>query len=248
MRLLLAMVFVIGCDADFPIGAGAGLTPVTIGELVASTPGPDDPDGQAVLIHSAVIVAQDTFDEVGNGRVGTIFLVDAGNEPGHGFQAFAPQVNLSEVETLDPGNLVDVTGTFVRFLGPRCDTMPNQCFTGGRTLPQLGMGAVVELVGFWQAPVALEVSLDAYRRNAALYVGSLITLTDLEANEDYQPASGGTRLAPFSTVQGVNVAADLYRIPGVAQGVRIRRLTGIASFFYSDFVMPRSAADVELAP
>lgn len=241
---LVPVSLVCGCRGEVPGEEGPGTDgmAVTIGELVAGEP--EDRDGETVVLRDVVVVAHDTFDESGAGRVGTVHLVDPGNEPGHGLQTFAPVLDLPVGDSLSPGDLVDVEGTFVRFLGPGCP--PNNCFMG-RELPQLSIGARVSRTGFWQEPQPVELEVAEYLADPGRYVGNLITLRDLTASGSYAPAGGGTRIDPFPTAEGVEVAAELYMIPGVEAGTRIERLTGVAGYFFDDFVMPRSAEDVVLA-
>jgi hypothetical protein len=233
----------LGCADYTPIEPRSDTNGSTIGEL-RSSPGRD---GERVLLPSVVVVAHDTFDEAGSGRTGTVHLVDPGNEPDHGLQAFGPQLQIPAGDKLRPGNIVDVEGTYVRFDGPGCET-GGSCFQNGRVIPQMDRGAVIDRVGYWKGPEPIELGVQEYLASPGRYVGNLITLRGLVASEGYTPSNGGDRLNPFATEQGVNVSAELHRIPGVTQGTRIERLTGVASFFFSDFVMPRGPEDVQLDP
>ena len=244
LSMLGLIAFAGGCNAGTRLESPPGLPTATLAELVAGTP---DRDGQRIQVPQAVVLAEDTFDEVGSNRIGTVYFADpAGAERGRGMQAFAPNVRVAAGHALSPGDLVSITGTFVRFLGPNCASNPSSCFPSGRVLPQMSSGAVIDRIGFWHDLEPIELTVQEYLNDAPLYVGSLITLRDLEATGGYAPASGGTRLAPFETMQGVTVSGELYVIPDVTAGTSVTRLTGIASYFYGDFVVPRSADDVEL--
>ena len=238
-----ASILLVACARSEEFVPDNGDVISTVGDLVAGTP--IDRDGTQVELRHVVVAAQDTFDEVGVGSIGNVYIQDPGNEPGHGMQCFAPQILLAQSDPLRPGDIVNVKGTFVRFLGPAGSEFM------GRELPQMGLGAVIDRVGYWQSPVAIELTVEDYLAAPEMYVGNLITLRDLEATNSYEvrvSASGRPRLEPVLAVEGVRISGELYRIPGVVTGTRFTRITGLANYFYNDFVAPRGAFDVEIEP
>ena len=233
-----------GCLGYEPLPEAEGSEPVAIAALRAEPP----PDGTEVFVGPAVVLAHDTFDESGAGRLGTVYLADPGQPEGGSLQVFSAQLALSPGESLRPGDLVRGRGPFFRFRGPGCTTDPSRCFAGGRAIDQLGQGSRLERIGVWRAPEPIELSVDAYLAEPARFQGRLVTLRDLTVREGYRPSARGDRIQAASTEQGVAVGAELYRVPGLEPGARIARLTGVSTFFYADVVQPRGPQDVELAP
>jgi hypothetical protein len=107
--------------------------------------------------------------------------------------------------------------------------------------------AVIDRVGFWEEPAPLELSAEEYLARGESYFGTVVTIRDVTVTVAYASASGGSRISAAETAQGVEISAELYRIPDLAVGTQIARLTGVSGYFYSDFLAPRSADDVELA-
>lgn len=239
----LAAMTVVGCTTPFDpyYGEGEAQNVISIRSAVEND---QDYDGRVVSFRQVVVLAEDTNDETGAGNVGNVYLSDPGNAPGTGLQLFAPIVQLPAYESLSPGDIVDARGEFVVFAGP-----PGSTPFMGRVVHQLGQGASVDRVGFWQGPEPIELTPAEFLANPSRYQGSLITLRNLTATNAHEitySSSGRARLRPFSTEERIDVSGELYQIRTEA-GTRITRLTGIANYFYSDFIMPRSAADVELA-
>lgn len=237
------------CDVGTEIPVPADVTYVTVGELVANR---DTYNGQVVAIRDAVVLAHDSYDEVNTGGVGTVYFGDSGNDLGHSIQAFAPQVRIRSGDYLQPGDVVDVVGQFVNFAGPPPCNPPavtTSCFRNGRSVPQTTFGTVVSRTGYWNAPVPIPLTAAEYMADPARYQGALVTIRDLSIMTPYAlvfSMSGRPRIDAAVTNEGVRLGADLYRIPGVTAGTRITRLTGVASYFFDDFIMPRSADDVEV--
>lgn len=234
------------CDRGEEIPLDPEVAEVSVTELLERA----ELNGQRVLLTDAVVLAHDTFDEVNAGNTGTVYLAEAGNPAGKAMQCFAPVVMIGAGEFLQPGNVVAASGQFVRFTGPGCDTNPGSCFADGRVVPQIALGGTVSRSGFWQAPTPIELTAAEYLADPARYAGSLITLRNLEASGTYErrvSASGRPRIVPFPTVEGVNVSGELFMVPNVDNQVRFARITGIAGFFYDDFIVPRGPDDVELA-
>jgi hypothetical protein len=245
--LLLWSFAALGCDPGEPFDVPSNITELTVAEAKAMDTAID---GQTVRMRGLVVLAQDRFDEVSNGNVGSLYVTDPGNEPGHALQMFAPQVRLHAYEELQPGNLIDAQGPFVRFTGP-----PGFVFDGGRYLDQFSFGTSVERVGFWSAEEPIQLDVASWQREPQQYLHNLIELTDpLIATSGYEvrvsESSGRPRLEPFTadTMGGleVRVSGELYRIPDMRAGVRILRIRGIANYFFDDTIMPRGPQDVEL--
>ncbi len=233
-----------GCLAYEPVpGSGPG-EPQSIASLRADPP----PDGTEVFVGPAVVLAHDTFDESGAGRLGTVYLADPGQPEGGSLQVFSAQVALSPGESLRPGDLVRARGPFVHFRGPGCDRDPGRCFADGRAIDQLGQGSRLERIGVWHEPEPVELTPEAYLADPARYQGRLVTLRDLTVRQGYRPSARGDRIQAASTEEGIAVGAELYRVEGLAPGTHIARLTGVSTFFYADVVQPRGPQDVELAP
>src|SRR5688572_32299071 len=121
-----------GCNPGEPFEVPSNVTEVSLEEAKARGA---ELDGETIRSRGLVVLAQDRFDEVNNGNVGSVYITDPGNAPGTALQMFAPLVRLHAYEELQPGNLVDVQGPFVRFLGP-----PGFPFEGGRFLDQFSIG------------------------------------------------------------------------------------------------------------
>ena len=246
--MLVVCCALAGCDPGVEYVPDPAIPLTTIGEARANSVAND---GRTLRMRGLVVLAHDKYDETSNGNVGNIYMTDPGNEPMHGMQIFAGQVRLHAYEQLQPGNLIDVQGPFVRFTGP-----PGFDFMG-RYIDQLSFGTSIERVGFWDPPAPIELTVAEWQRNPERYVHSLIHVTDaVRATEGYEiifSSSGRPRLDPFAaeTEGGLEilVSGELYEHPGVVSGVTFDcGITGIANYFFDDFIMPRGPEDLVCPP
>ncbi len=233
-----------GCLAYEPLPPSQPPSPRPIAEVRAERPA----DGSEVLVGPAVVLAHDTYDESGAGRVGTVYLADPGQPEGGTLQVFSAQVVLDSGAALYPGDLVRAQGPFFHFRGPGCEGDPGRCFASERAIDQLGQGSRVERIGVWQEPEPLELEVAEYLADPARYQGRLVTLRGLTVQQGHTPSGRGDRIQAARTEQGVAIGAELYRIPGLEPGVRLTRLTGVSTFFFQDVVQPRGPRDVEALP
>ncbi|MCC7534951.1 MAG: hypothetical protein IT379_01990 [Deltaproteobacteria bacterium] len=223
-----------GCLSEVPpIPPGeATATPIEITALNS----PGAVSGSIVSLENVVVSAFDTYDETGEGRVGTAYVQEPEGGARSGIQLFAAAVAPAG-SVLVPGDVVDVRGEFVLFEGPP-GSSPFE-----NPLPQITFGNVVQKVGEWAAPEPVTVPVAELLANGIDYVGSLVRVEGLTAQTGYE------RDPPrFETEEGLVVASALFVEPSVLPGTRFTSITGVFTYFYDFQILPRHAADLVVEP
>jgi len=212
--------------------------------------GHPDADTQ-VRITNLLVTAVDRFDEDGEGRTGTIFVQEVGGGPFSGIQMFRPTIQPAS-EYLLPGDVVEVEGTYVEFeLG---QINPDGADPRGRTVSQITDG-IARKTGEWISPepTLVEDSNDVQVDPAAEeWEGVFVELRDVEALTP--PDSRGAFFvqgdADCEMTRDAETCAqvddDNYAIPDAAAGMRLSRVAGVVTYFYTYKVLPRSPLDVEV--
>jgi len=235
---LLACALAVACDPvqpDRPGGSGADLT-VTQIQNVADPAYPGV--GARVALRDVLVIAVDTYDEDGEGRVGNVWVAEPDGGAWSGVQLFAPAVIPSRI-SLVPGDIVEAVGTLDEFAYMIDDDFSLTELTDssvqkiGETLP-------------FGATTIPEADL-ADRARAERWEGCLVRIENVTITGPYDDYD------ETSTAGGVDVASDLYRIPEIDSGVlTFRALSGVVSYFRpASFLLgvkllPRGPQDVEL--
>lgn len=235
---LVALLFVAACDPPPPTRTGgtAGLE-YSIIQLQTVTD-PDYPGVDArVLIRDAIVTAVDTYDEDGEGSVGSVWIAEPVPGPWSGVQLFDPVVIPARVR-LAPGDIVEVSATLDEFV---------LLDASGRPMDRDGtetelVDASVQKIGETVPPGPTDIP-EAYLadlRQAEPWEGCLVRLTDLTLTGGYD------RYGEAPTAGGASIANEMYEIPGAEAGLAIRSLTGVVTYFFGFKILPRGPEDVEL--
>lgn len=209
--------------------------------------------GIPVNFHNVDIIGVD--DYVGlDGKVGDIFvqqrIADA-NFPGcaadpvHGgrvcgLQLFSPSTVPAGTH-MSLGDIANVSGgTYEEF---NCGTCSTQ-FSGGRTLPEIGM-ASVERTGSGLAAQPIDVTMGQLTDpdHGDDYVGVLVRITDVattSAPNTRGEIQIGTGLFMTAQLTALNDPATGQGIPA---GSHVTNIVGIASYFFGSKIIPRNVND-----
>ncbi|NMC70362.1 MAG: hypothetical protein GYA57_09890 [Myxococcales bacterium] len=238
LPFLAASLAATACDAPSSRRTdGAGETEYSIVQLQTVTD-PDYPGvGARVLIRDAIVTAVDTYDEDGGGHIGNVWIAEPGGGAWSGVQLFNPVVVPSRVR-LAPGDIVEVSGTLDEFVLRNDDGTP---MDRDGTETEL-VDASIQKIGETLPPAPTDVRENdlADLRTAEPWEGCLVRVQNLTLTGGYN------RYGEAPTAGGIEVANDLYEIPGAGAGTTIRSLTGVVTYFFGFKVMPRGPEDVEL--
>jgi hypothetical protein len=213
------------------------------------------PELTAADLRSVVVTGYDTYDEDGTGRVGNLFFQELSPaEPGAtdrwspcplvaarglrvcALSVFAPQLAPAGFRPV-AGDVVDVSGGgYTEFTCAPC----GREFEGGRFIPQISRPTITS-VGVAPAPVPVPVTLDELVAHNDALVGNLVTVTDLVVGTDPD------RFNEVAVGMNVKLSFQMFPSAGFTTGARLRRVTGIAYYFYGPKLIPRSVADIERA-
>jgi len=200
-----------------------------------------DPDypgvGSRVLIRDAVVTAVDTYDEDGGGHIGNVWIAEPAGGPWSGIQLFNPVVVPARVR-LAPGDIVEVSGTLEEFVLRNEDGTPRD---RNGTETELGHASIRKIgETFPPDPTDVRENDLADLRTAEPWEGCLVRLRNVTLTGGYD------RYGEAPTAGGIEVANDLYEIPGAEAGTTIRSLTGVVTYFFGFKVLPRGPEDVEI--
>lgn len=207
--------------------------------------------GSSVRITNLVVTGVDRFDEDGSGKTGTVFVQEIGGGPFSGIQMFRPTIQPASAYLL-PGDVVEVAGTYVEFEYGQIN--PSGADPRGRTVSQITDG-IARKTGEWVSPEPTLVASSADVQTdpaAEQWEGVLVELHDVELLT--APDSRGAFFVqgdgPCVTTRDAETCAqvddDNYAIPGAGVGMRLSRVAGISSYFYTYKLLPRSSLDVEI--
>jgi hypothetical protein len=231
-----------------PFGEGRTLASLINPEL-RSRPSPN----QNILVSGVRVVHVDTFDETGQGRVGNVFLQDAGAEPGpyHAVLAFNPVYSPPSYRAI-AGDVVDASGTFEEYF-------PAAAMVPGRFLPELVEPKLVarfDAVGGPLRPVVIPLSDLTKYETGRPWISTLVTLENVQILEvNIRPTgqrsnlrlNAGAGLPPSDLPTVNNELFDLANTGMTFEvGQTIKRVTGLVTLFGNFSVAPRSSADIEL--
>lgn len=210
--------------------------------------------GSNVSVTGAVVVAVDSYDETHDGKSsGTIFVSDLGStEPYSGISLYNP--------SFVPGNLRVAAGDALDLRGEfqENQTIPIE-FAPGAFLVQLS-NAVGAFRFEANVPDPIEIELEdlfEYTKGRR-WLNMLVRVKDVTLEKGF--GSNGRQTFPLAPDTGtgractdpfpkapalVNDLTDLGALP-LAEGTKVRSLTGVVTFFCNLRIAPRSAADVVL--
>ncbi len=219
---------------------------------------PAYPEGQPVNIRGVVVSAVDDYDEDMTGRVGTIYAQEF-SPPGNTTDPLRPcpltpdrRYRVCAISLFAPtlapsgyrarvGDIVDIVGGgYDEFdCAGVCGTPP-QPFDNGRFIPQIARPTATN-AGVAPPPVPLPATLAAIDQNNEAYMGLLVTVENVVAMG--APDRRG-EIALGAGREGLKLTQQFVAIPGVINGTRWRRVTGIVTYFYGAKLVPRTLADL----
>lgn len=212
------------------------------------------PESTPADLRSVVITAYDTYDEDGTGRVGNLFFQEISPNNGStdpwapcpllrernvrvcALSVFSPQLAPSGFRPT-AGDMVDVTGgAYTEFTCAPC----GREFENGRFIPQVSNPTITS-AGVAPTPVAIPVTLEELVDHNDTLIGNLVTVTDVSVSSDPD------RFNEVNVGMGVKLSFQMFPSAGISRGTRLRRVTGIAYYFYGVKLIPRTVADIERA-
>jgi hypothetical protein len=212
------------------------------------------PDDETVYASCLTVTAVDTWDETGNGSVGTVYVQDtvsptSTTPPYAAISIFDPSFSPPSLRPL-PGDVLDVTGVYEEYDGPNSGTF-EQC----ATLPQISGAATFRYDGTVPTPVVIHPVDLANYENGRKYMNMLVTVEGVtiisagtESSNRYSApvvVPGGTLNLPFT------IADELFDLPHLyplSANESFTSVTGIVTYFYGFQLAPRSVADFQGGP
>jgi hypothetical protein len=263
--LLVAALFVASCNGPLYSRCDDPRNdcnePPRGGEPIATyrtaNPASRPPEGGPVDFRSSVVIGVDDYLERANGNVGDMWVEQhiydddfpcCARDCGHcgrvcGILIFAPTVVPSGSHFVI-GDLVNVAGgAYDEFICEPCSMQFD-----GRSLPEIGM-PTVERVGTSRAPDPIDVTIAQLTDpdHGDDYVGVLVRITDTITTMPFNAMRSEITIAP-----GIQMTAQLTPLvdPSTGQvlpaGTQLRNIVGIASYFFSPKIIPRSVNDYEI--
>jgi hypothetical protein len=206
------------------------------------------------FVSGVTITAVDTWDEDGNGSIGTVYVQDTiGLDDWTKIPAFAAtsvyEASYSPPDLRpEPGDIVDITGQYEEFQGPSTFIFP-QCVT----LPQMGGDVTLRGDGRVPPPVQLNPSdlgnIDGDVSNGArAYLSMLVTVNNVEiggSGSEDDGRYGANVIASPIPWQISDELWDVYHLCPLSQGQTFKSVTGIVTYFGTYHVAPRSGLDFD---
>lgn len=253
--VLLGLSFVAACRGsngetpDAPPGSGSDAGPgrIHIQDVQSDTMAP----GTAVELHGVIVTAVDTFGS----RTGDLWVQEPGGGAFSGVHVFGAQ--LSQVASLVPGDIVDITGAVKSEFAISSDT-------SGRTVTEIqkpsgGMMTVTK-TGTGSVPTPMVVDALAIGQKATQaardaewekWEGVLITVTNVSALA--APAcitSAGVCTDPTFQSFGITGVAKAesslaaFPTPAVKSGDCFASVTGVEDYVFDYLIFPRTTAEM----
>jgi len=225
--------------------------------------------GSVVHLESVVVTAIDSYDEDGEGHVGSVWIADVDDTgarvcgPWCGVTIYKPDVG-GGGGALRMGDIVDVVGTYTEFEYGDDGSVPDPGNPGPYHNEHLSeiTDATVTKTGEWIEVLPYEVETgwvksdprtQAEKDTVEQFEGVLVTVRNLQAKEEYD------KYGQFETQQGVMVEDDLYHFPcagytGQIAGTRLDSVTGVVSWFgikgqFGNYkIFPRGPGDIQPPP
>ncbi len=210
--------------------------------------------GTAIELKGVVVVAVDSY---GN-RTGDLFVSEPEGGPFSGVKVFG--ASLDQVATLQPGDLVDITGAkkhesctmtapcgTVVFSDGASTTQVMPVSQGSMQITKVGTGTIPTPTVVDAKAIAALPTRTARDAEWEKYEGVLIKVTNARQLSDVEPFgrdpgpdSNEFRATGFARVQSV-----LTELPNTAvAGTCYDSVTGVGDYFFNYIIAPRSAADL----
>lgn len=202
------------------------------------------PPSANVFTTGATVTAVDTFDETGDGAVGSVYIQDTvADLPDYaGISLFSPSYTPPDLR-IAPGDVVDVRGTFEEFAGP--STSP---FSNCQTLPQISGTVAFRFDGVEPTPREIDASELGNYDSARKYLGMLVKVKNVVVSADGVKKSGRYNAPIVASPNPPSISDELSDV-GTDHPLKandsFKSVTGIVTYFYSFHIAPRSAADFE---
>lgn len=207
-----------------------------------------DPVDTTIFTTGATVTAVDTWDETGNGSVGTIYVQDTVTPlpPYAGIAIFDPTYSPPDLK-IQPGEVVDVAAIYEEYIGPSDFTCERFCQC--ETLPQLEGAVTFRFDGKLPEPVVITPDDLANYASGRKYLGMLVRVTGVsvlatgtESDGRYSASIAVQNGSPFYIDDEL---WDVYRQMPLTAGATFTSVTGIVTYFGSFNLAPRSAADFQ---
>jgi hypothetical protein len=198
-------------------------------------------------VTGVTVVAVDTWDETGNGSVGTVYvqdsvgLTDWQQIPIYaGTSMFDPTYSPPDLKPL-AGDVLDIAAVYEEFAGPSTYIFP-LC----ETLPQLTGAASFRFLGSVPPPVQIEPPALASYAGAREYESMLVTVNNVTIVANGIESSG--RYTADVEVPGTawQIDDELFDLPHqypLNANQKFASVTGIVTYFGSYHLAPRSLED-----
>jgi hypothetical protein len=240
-----------------PCGAGTRLADI-VGPPTWINPNDDDsktctyPTNRPVSLPGLRIVAIDRYDETGDGATGNYYGQDACATVGpyQGMTIYAPSFSPPDLR-LFPGDAVDMNGNLMEFPGPSSAPFP-YC----RTLPEIG-GTLTFRFELGPNLTAHTIPLSDLKtyETARQWLGMLVKVENVTISG--KPYESKGRFSASILVGGDILQLDIPAISNelfdlknsgvlLDDGVTLKSVTGIVTYFYGFKIAPRSADDLEI--
>jgi len=230
------IALLLGCSTEVPPADPPGAASDRL--AVSTVQDPDATDrpevGSRVTLDGVIVTAVDTYDETGDGDIGTIYVQDPAGGPFSGIAVFAPSVS---GEPLRVGDVVQVIGELAEFELGQID--PAWADDTGRTVTQL-VSASARWTGEWTPPepTVVDVADLASDPTAETWEGVLVRVEGARATAPTDDRGA------FPIAEGLEVDDDLHGLGDVASGTTFAELTGVVSYIYDYKLLPRGPEDV----
>jgi len=209
------------------------------------------PDQQADVTGVSVL-AIDRFDETSSGARGNIYIQDSLSEPVpfSAITVFQPGFSPPDLRVV-PGDVVDLLGFLTEFPGPSSAN-----FEDCQTLPEMSGAMSFRFEGGGVPATTIDIKDLTDYKTARQWFGMLVTVDNITLLADPYESNGRVIIRIDAGVPGLsdwdapeisNELFDLANYPtALTEGMNIKSVTGIVTFFFGIRIAPRGAPDIEL--
>jgi len=244
--LLIAVVAFSGCreDKKKPNNNNNNINNVnnnTTGDTIYMVQDPSHQhfvqDGDEVVLTSKVVTAVDKYGS----RTGSFWISEANGGAWSGVQVYNTDTTSAWWGELRVGDLVTVHGRKMEYsyLDPQTnDPLFDDPLTEivEASVTRLGSGTPL-------TPTEIPAADLASVATGEKWEGVLVRLTNVRVST-VRERDGRLEVNLFGSTKAQD---DLFDLTSVNEGVCISRLTGVVTYFFNYYLMPRSASDIELA-
>lgn len=207
------------------------------------------PQELAVYASCLSVTAVDLWDETGDGAVGTVYVQDNVPAPAPVYAgtslygtSFSPP-NLR----LEPGDVIDVTGTYEEWQGP--SSLTAGAFQYCETLPQIAGAASFRFDGAVPAPVVIQPDDLSSYASGRRYMNMLVRVENVVLAETGSSSSGrySAKVIVSNGTQWT-IGNPLFDLPNqmpLLMNDSFTSVTGIVTWFQGYTLAPRRVADFQ---